>query len=225
MQLVAPVKLRPFKSAYTVRQGQQLRIACQAQRGFPAAQISWYVGNQLVDGDFLRARPDEFQVLQLSGGQLLRSGDQPASAARQLVEINPVPASRHQMQLTPHGRGQWLEYGQLPEDKRYAIETEPEQYSYMQMKLKQLTATGGAGSSGSQLVGSGDAQLGGQAALSVLAISSLDLDRHTTRFACRATGRANTDEVTTVVRVQGKSTLLRAPANSLCGSLFWPPPK
>lgn len=240
MQLVAPVKLRPFKSAYHVRRGHQLRLVCQVQRGYPAAQISWYIGNQLVDGDFLRQHPNEYKILQLNNngrlGQTVTSSIEtpgnsagPKQTSREpdetpkLVEINPIPSGRQQMQLTANGRGQWIDYRELGNEK-YLVETREQQLRYLQMKLGQLTGTttpspgeagpaannnqpGGqelAAMSSTTTATSGQVLLHNQATLSVLVISSLDVEKHTSRYACRATSRANTDEVTTVIRVRGK---------------------
>lgn len=217
VQLLAPVKLRPFKSTYNVRQGNQLRLICQAQRGHPAAHISWYIGNRLVDNEFLREHADEFRIIQPSGQQAAQNraqvivtsssnadGSSQQSGAdkrRAVVEINPVPASRQQMQLTANGRGQWIEYRDLRNEK-YAIETAEQQTKYLQLKLAQLTSSSAATSSSSAQAGS-NLDLS-QTSISVLVINSLNLEKHTSRYACRATTRANTDEVTTVIRVQGK---------------------
>lgn len=215
LQLVAPVKLRPFRSAYHVRQGNQLRLLCQVQRGLPAAQVSWYVGNRLVDGDFLRDRR-EFRVLQLRGQEqeqrapsvwssVSQGQQQAAEASNQqdsgrLVEINPIPAGRQQMQLTSNG--QWVEFRELANEK-YAIETPEQQLRYLQMKLGQLG--GGSPPSPTSPAGSNSgSSLSGQASLSMLVVNNVQAERHTSRYACRATGRANTDEVTTVVRVKGE---------------------
>lgn len=221
VQLLAPVKLRPFKSTYNVRQGNQLRLICQAQRGHPAAHISWYVGNRLVDNEFLREHADEFRIIQPSGQQAAQSraqvivtsspsnGDSSsqqwsssgADKRRVVVEINPVPASRQQMQLTANGHGQWIEYRD-PSAEKYAIETAEQQSKYLQLKLAQLTSSSAATSSSSSAQAS-NLDLS-QTSISVLVINSLNLEKHTSRYACRATTRANTDEVTTVIRVQGK---------------------
>lgn len=235
VQLMVPVKLRPFKSTYHVRQGNQLRLTCMAQRGYPAAHMSWYAGNRLVDAEFLREHADEFRVLHLEhqnqlvvsysgggsgGGEPQSDNDRARSGRRQqerrrIVEINPIPSSRQQMALTSNGRGQWIEYRELG-DEKYAIETSEQQHRYMQMKLAQLTGAAhhlaASPASGDQLVapsGQHDAAtLFGQTSLSVLVINSLDLARHSSRYACRATTRANTDEVTTVIRVQGKCDVI-----------------
>lgn len=237
VQLLAPVKLRPFKSAYNVRQGNELRLVCQAQRGYPAAYISWFVGNQLVDEGFLREHSNEYRILQLQNENQLISGaqsetsqstasdggaDEPqetfgrgASQAdrRRIVEINPIPAGRQQMQLTTDGRGHWVEYRDTKDDK-YAIESNEQQLRYLKLKLAQLTGLGpqqaGGGVAGGQrpdsLASDGGqmSSMFGQTSISVLVIKSLNLERHSLRYACRATTRANTDEVTTLVRVQGK---------------------
>lgn len=229
LQLVAPVKLRPFKSAYHVRQGNQLRLVCQVQRGYPAAHISWYVGNRLVDGDFLREHANEYAILQLhnherlsvtSSSGIQAAGSRDSYAAndqdtqqqqRRIVEINPIPSGRQQMQLTANGRGQWVEYRE-PTNEKYSIETRQQQLRYLQMKLAQLTGVSLAGATGdgpqpepvqAQSV-TQQQQLSQQASLSVLVINSLAAEQHTSRYACRATSRANTDEVTTVIRVKGE---------------------
>lgn len=249
---MAPVKLRPFKSTYHVRQGNELRLVCFAQRGYPAAHISWYVGNRLVDGDFLKEHQNEFRILnlqnqnQLIGTYSFTSTNEddhsnqaaPASASspslassttnnhldrRKIVEINPIPLNRQQMQLTANGHGSWVEYRDFKNEK-YAIETPEQQLKYLKQKLAQLmgqsvssslssnnseeepsiptsitttTTTSTAEHSNSYLSSL-------QTSVSVLVINSLNIDKHTSRYSCRATTRANTDEVTTVIRVQGK---------------------
>lgn len=251
---MAPVKLRPFKSTYHVRQGNELRLVCFAQRGYPAAYISWYVGNRLVDKEFLDEHPNEFRILhlhnqnQLIGTYLYGSatiannnGDSSNQAGassssstsssssannnnvdkKKIVEINPIPLNRQQMQLTANGRGSWVEYRDFKNEK-YAIETPEQQLKYLKQKLAQLmgltasssplssnnseedsSATSSSTSSSAADYNSHLSAL--QTSVSVLVINSLNIDKHTSRYACRATTRANTDEVTTVVRVQGKS--------------------
>lgn len=238
---MAPVKLRPFKSAYHVRQGNQLRLVCLAQRGYPPAHISWYVGNRLVDSEFLQEHPNEFRILHLQNqNQLIvtsspnmpnqdtasSSYSESSSDKKKLVEINPIPLNRHQMQLTANGRGSWVEYRDLKSEK-YAIETSEQQLKYLKQKLAQLMGStqpqpspssnnnnnnnAEEDSSSSNTFQSqpmeGNRNLfvsAAQTSVSVLVINSLDIEKHTSRYACRATTRANTDEVTTVVRVQGK---------------------
>lgn len=230
---MAPVKLRPFKGTYHVRKGNELRLICLAQRGYPEAQINWYIGNRLIDADYLRDHSGELKILNYqpqssfaaasgsvySGGagagqsvSSISSGSAEAALDRkQLVEINPIPISKHQMQLTLNGRGSWVEYRDLA-NERYSIQTSDQQLAYLQFKLNQLTqqqqqpagsyatpATASNSSSSSDYSGSN------QAGISVLVINSLDVERHNSRYACRATTRANTDEVTTVLKVQGKS--------------------
>lgn len=211
---MAPVKLRPFKSTYHVRQGNELRLICLAQRGYPEAQINWYIGNRLIDADYLRDHSNELKILnyqpasqtspsQSSAYSSSASGSSEASLdKRQLVEINPIPVSKQQMQLTLNGRGSWVEYRDLA-NERYSIQTSDQQLAYLQFKLNQLTLAGQqqfaiSNSSGELLTGSN------QAGISVLVINSLDVDKHNSRYACRATTRANTDEVTTVLKVQGE---------------------
>lgn len=252
--MLAPVKLRPFKSTYHVRQGDQLRLICQTQRGFPAAHISWYVGNRLVDGEFLREHADEFRIIQQNGSPIryqvpIVTSSSPASSSgepsgqsapvndkRRIVEINPVPASRQQMQLTANGRGQWIEYRDLRNEK-YAIETGEQQSKYLQLKLAQLAGSSGASSSSAASTSTpttsssstflasanfdqNQGSLMSQTSLSILVINSLNLDKHTSRYACRATTRSNTDEVTTVIRVQGKYIYIYATYLLITGFLF-----
>lgn len=240
VQLIAPVKLRPFKSAYHVQESNELRIICQAQRGFPAAHISWYIGNRLVDAEFMRSNEDQIRVLHLqdpsndstrsmsptmtsanwpyssppstSAGELANSG---AQHERRIVEINPVPLSKQQMQLTKNG--QWIEYHNFSEE-RYNIGSKEQQISYLKAKLSQLTGSLGrsnvpdaptplaAHSRQAQASGDPNLALQYQTAISVLVIRSLNITRHSSRYACRATTRANTDEVTTVIRVSGEYT-------------------
>lgn len=222
VQLMAPVKLRPFKSAYHVRQGSQLRLICHAQRGYPSAHISWYVGNRLVDSEFLKQHPNEFRILHLQNQNQLTITSSPASSnsspnengddgKRKLVEINPIPSTRQQMQMTTNGRGQWIEYRDLKNEK-YAIDTYEQQLRYLQMKLAQLNGQSSFRSADSTATTNTasnsppDQTLGvsRQSSVSVLVINTLNIEHHTSRFSCRATTRANTDEVTTVIRVQGK---------------------
>jgi len=200
------------------------------------------VGNRLVDGDFLREHKHEYRVLHYqnqnqaiatsasrmdssenqSDASSLRSQMQPPTDKRQIVEINPIPSSRLQMQLTANERGQWIEYHDFKSEK-YAIETGEQELKYLQLKLAQLTGqtgpippvnpsrqdSGQATTTTTAIpmqANSNDPMLAllGQTGISVLVIRALDLSKHTSRYACRATTRANTDEVTTVVRVQGK---------------------
>lgn len=232
--MLAPVKLRPFKSAYHVRAGDQMRLVCQLQRGYPQAQLSWYVGNRLVDGDFLREHQGEFRLLQYSNGPAAVQGAQqhtllatPSQAqgdggTERLVEINPIPAQRQQMQLTANGRGSWMEFRDLrgpnalaPEN--LAIESKEQQLRYMRAKLAQLTgqnlqgamvaatsSAAGDSSSASEQQGASPAAPGWTSGISVLVVNKLDAEKHASRYSCRATTRANTDEVTTVIRVKGE---------------------
>ena len=235
-QLLAPVKLRPFKSAYQLRSGDQLRLVCQLQRGYPQPQVSWYVGNRLVDSEFLREHAGQFRLLQFSGNsassgssaqqqqqqpQVLASpsttsgGGEDEQQADRLVEINPIPLQRHQMQLTPMGRGSWVEFRELRgplalSPEKLAIGTGEQRLRYMRFKLAQLTgqpqqqqqqASGSEAEQASRAMSS-SAQ-GQPGALSILVVNKLEADKHSTRYSCRATSRANTDEVTTVLRVRG----------------------
>lgn len=227
VQLLAPVKLRPFKSTYHVRKGNQLRLVCQAQRGYPSAHISWYVGNRLVDNEFLKQHLNEYRVLHLQNQNQLTVTSSPSSSSsstnevgedggkRKAVEINPVPSTRQQMQMTANGRGQWIEYRDLKNEK-YAIDSHEQQLRYLQAKLAQLNGHSSfrtssspdsttATSATSSLHSDPTQGLWSQSSISVLTINSLNIERHTSRYACRATTRANTDEVTTVIRVEGKS--------------------
>lgn len=254
---MAPVKLRPFKSTYHVRQGNELRLVCFAQRGYPAPHISWYVGNRLVDGDFLKEHPNEFRILNLQNqNQLIGTysftsstnnedynSEQAASSTstssttgassnqadkKKIVEINPIPLNRQQMQLTANGRGSWVEYRDFKNEK-YAIESPEQQLKYLRQKLAQLmgqnalssssgnneqedssaTATTTSSTSTPTTPEHSSSYLSAlQTSVSVLVINSLNIDKHTSRYACRATTRANTDEVTTVIRVQGKLSLV-----------------
>lgn len=221
---MAPVKLRPFKSTYHVREGNQLRLICQAQRGYPEAQISWYIGNRLIDHDFLKEQQNEIRILNLNSNsnQLLAGQqtihqpiiDEEASVdKRQIVEINPIPISRQQMQqLTTNGQGSWVEYKNI-KSERYSIDTPELEQKYLQLKLVQLTNNGQQHLSGAAL-GGGQTTLNSptgssgtvlsQTDLSILVINSVNIEKHSSRYACRATTRTNTDEVTTVIKVQGK---------------------
>lgn len=233
VQLMAPVRLRQFKSAYHVRAGNELRLVCLGQRGYPPAQLTWYVGNQLVDAAFLQAHSDDFRLLHLQtpsggGGLSSSSGSSYASAhadvpplpassgdisgepldRRYVVEVNPIPSARQQAQLQASGQaknGHWLEYRDISvAHERVPIETAEQQLRYLRQKLHQLTgAPGGSPGSPSGQRPAEPSQLG-QASISILVIKSLDVERHMSRYACRATTRANTDEVTTVIRVIGK---------------------
>jgi len=256
-QLLAPVKLRPFKSAYHVRAGDQLRLFCHAQRAYPEAQITWYIGNRALDADFLREHPNEFQLVhyQAPSGQAIGGGaisaatvpgqqqqqqQQPvlssapvqlAADTERLVEINPIPAHRHQMQLTANGRGSWMEFRQLRGPnahsiQKYNIESNEQQAAYMRMKLAQLNGQNMAQQQAAmfaeqlspnnnnnpnnneqlqQLQHQQQTHAGPSSAISMLVINKLDPERHSSRYSCRATTRANTDEVTTVIKVKGKS--------------------
>lgn len=246
-QLIAPVKLRPFKSTYHVRRGNQLRLVCQLQRGYPQAQLNWYVGNRLVDADFLKEHPaGRYKVLYLQNqnqvSQLVSSGgsssssssssvattEQPAAAAAEesgadgqsdsgrtktIVEINPIPIGKlaaQMQQLSGQQDGKWVEYREL-DDEKWSIDTSGQQLRYMQQKFARLTGiniSSGSGGNSNQPPRGLDADTLatlGQMSISLLVIDSLDIERDTMRYACRATNRANTDEVTTVIRVQGKS--------------------
>lgn len=230
VQLIAPVRLRQFRSAYHVRVGNELRLVCLGQRGYPAAQLTWYVGNQLVDADFLSSHADEFRLIQLqtpagSAGLSSSSGSSyaanmadlpplPASSSdisgepldrRYVVEVNPMPSGRLLGQLQASGQvraGQWLEYRDLAAaSERVPIETAEQQLTYLRQKLHQLTGTGSAAQQAGRTPSIADPSTSG---ISILVIRSLDVERHMSRFACRATTRANTDEVTTIIRVIGK---------------------
>lgn len=231
VQLIAPVRLRQFRSAYHVRAGNELRLVCLGQRGYPAALMSWYVGNQLVDAEFLSAHADEFRLIQLQtpaggGGLSSSSGSSyaasmmdvpplPASSSdisgepldrRYVVEVNPIPSGRLQAHLQASGQvraGQWVEYRDLAAaSERVPIETADQQLRYLRQKLHQLTSAGyWAGQQAGRAPAPDPAN---QASISILVIKSLDVGRHMSRFACRATTRANTDEVTTIIRVIGK---------------------
>lgn len=245
IQLMAPVKLRPFKSTYHVREGNQLRLICQAQRGYPEAQISWYIGNRLIDNEFLKEQQNEIRILNLNSPSNQQQQQQSTGSSastttttttqpiideeasidkEQIVEINPIPISRQQMQqFTTNGQGSWIEYKNI-KSERYSIDRPELEQKYLQLKLAQLTNYGqqhfSNANSGSLLLSGSSSDLnnlGGssralgssssilsQTDLSILVISSLNIDKHSSRYSCRATTRSNTDEVTTVIKVQGK---------------------
>lgn len=227
-QLMIPVKLRPFKSSYAVREGNELRIACQAQFGYPAPAISWFVGNRLVDEQFANEQNGKIQVLTYSGiglfnsvlavtndsSELIQSQEfssslQQSNTNKLIVEINPVPASKHLLSQTTNS-GAWLEYKDAKNEKN-SLDSQEKRRQYVKTKLFVLANS----VSGHQTFKKTPNQVAGtfensdniplQASVSILVINSLIADKHSSRFACRATNRVNTDEVTTVIKVQSKS--------------------
>lgn len=229
-QLIVPVKLRPFKSTYHVRRGSQLRLVCQVQRGYPQARLNWYAGNRLVDAEFLKEHAGQYKVLYLQNqnqvGALVSGSDSSAperpveppaenpaddsggiaNSKPKIVEINPIPMGKLQLQLTQDGK--WVEYRDL-DDEKAIIDTSDQQLRYMQQKFARLTGINISGSNlnqqqQSRAINPDMLATLGQMSISVLVVDSLDIERDTMRYACRATNRANTDEVTTVIRVQGK---------------------
>lgn len=259
VQLHAPVRLRPFKSAYNVRQGNEVRLICHAARGYPTPHITWFVGNKLVDDEFLRAHSGQFRVLHhraSSGISASLAQEAPASPAqksadndnnnndsddpkqRRIVEIHPAPANKHGAPTSGSG-GLWVEYRE-PSNEKYAIDTSEQRRKYLVSKLAQLANPNASSSSSSSAssqranaaaassAGQQDTPLSSQASLSVLVINSAQIEQHTARYACRATTRANTEEVTTVLRVQGKlhqQASKQTPASSvMCAlrrSIIW----
>lgn len=220
-QLIVPVKLRPFKSTYHVRKGNQLRLACQIQRGYPQAQLNWYAGNRLVDAGFLKEHASKYKILYLRNQNQVSAlvstsepetsdsnarAEKEANGGPKIVEINPIPMGKVQMQLSQEGK--WVEYREL-DDEKAAIDTSEQQLRYMRHKFARLTGINISGSttytaSQSRAIDADTLATLGQMSISVLVIESLDIEKDTMRYACRATNRANTDEVSTVIRVLGE---------------------
>lgn len=231
VQLVTPTRLRPFaRSVFHARQASQLRLACLAQGGYPTPLIQWYIGNRLVDQDYLLS--NEIGILQLKStnvAQLVALGARLNSTRQQqIVEINPIPArnlpiNQHQRGVSSRQQQQqqqqpfnWVDYHEAS-DERFSLESSELQLRYAQFKLAQLMAlvTPTPLVPGNPAIGEQVASSLQQAAaasssssqanlLSILVVPALHLERHSARFACRAVTRVNTDEVTSVVKVLSK---------------------
>lgn len=153
----------------------------------------------------------------MNANQSNGASSQTSNSGKQIVEVNPISPSRE-----APGSVDFVAYYDS-QDERLAIESYGQQLQYMKSKLVQLTngfystsaaaamAAAGAsnldGQSGSQngdVSSTSDISLVSQTSLSILIINSLDIERHSSRIACRATTRANTEEVTTVVKVQSE---------------------
>lgn len=209
VQLITPTRLRPFpRSVLHLRQGHELRLACIGTRGYPNAIINWYIGNRLVDAEFLQQQPNEYRILQLvSGSQMVTLATGSSSIQQQpnnnnnkrIVEVNPISFSRERELYD------LIDYHDT-QDERMAIETSEQQLKYMKFKLAQLTNQlySQSSSSADGSAANSDNPLMSHASLSILIINSLDVERDSSRIACRAVTRANVDEVTTVIKVQSK---------------------
>lgn len=139
-----------------------MRIACLAQGGFPSPLIEWYIGNRLVDEDYLHS--SDVRILQLkstSVTQLVALGANKTTTSKpqQIVEINPIPsrnsmanpnhhqqlrASIRQQQHQSHLQQQqlnWVDYRD-GSDERLALESGEQQLRYAQFKMAQLMSLG-----------------------------------------------------------------------------------
>lgn len=277
IQVTAPTRLRPFgRSVFHVRDSNELRVACLASNGHPAPIINWYIGNRLIDEEYLRQNWDEIQILQLTSRPVLAGGIQTttntyrigppiqqatkmeqllilgsyrrangtSSSANeeegaggggelQIIEINPIQltdpqtsdsqdssssSSSASAQLN-NGPSNWINYRKFS-DERMSIENREQQMSYLRMKLDQLSGNNYNPFSLDTIPKQNNNNHHHQSPMmvSVLVISSLDIERHSSRIACRATTRVNTDEVTTVIKVQSKypGSSQRETAHELC---------
>lgn len=168
--------------------------------------FSSLAGNEIVDSEYLRNNEGKVQIL--SNNDMIQQQQQKTPTS---TDVHPTITlnTDGDIYMSPDNS----DSRNSDEEKKYIIDISPKPIhklrqntnSHARFNPSTISRKSGHSSAAPTTLGAVEGSISSTPLIqSTLVVRDLDIDKHTSRYACRAQNRVSSDEVSTMIRIQGE---------------------